>query len=322
MKASPILSIIIPVYNAERYIEGTVGCVLDRHRGDDYEVILVNDGSADRSGELCDGLSVKYSCVSVYHQTNKGAAAARNTGLKYACGKYVTFIDADDKIAENTYETNIEFLELHPEVGVLQYPFIQDYGSSKESLNESPAGYSSTYEELLVDTFSCRFSHSVCDKIFRRDIISSLRFREGAICEDILFGLSTIGQHPVVYYSDRGMYYYYYVDNSVSRKAYSPERWSAWLGALVKKYRMGDGCSAVDPYRGKNFLSIMYVYCHLLKSLGARRSDEFDGAVAACQPKWSAISRSQGVSVMKRGVLYIISLLGTRRFANLYNLLR
>lgn len=104
------LSIIIPVYNVERYLERCVQSILTQSYTD-YEVILVDDGSTDRSGVLCDELALRDSRIRVFHQVNGGQGGARNTGLKYALGKYIWFIDSDDYISENSLACIIEQIE-------------------------------------------------------------------------------------------------------------------------------------------------------------------------------------------------------------------
>lgn len=96
---SPILSFIIPVYNVEAYLKKCINSILEQS-GADCEVILVDDGSTDGSGLICDDFSEKNTNVRVLHQKNSGHSVARNAGLKMAVGEYVSFIDSDDYIGQ------------------------------------------------------------------------------------------------------------------------------------------------------------------------------------------------------------------------------
>ena len=97
------LSIIIPVYKAEAYLCRCIESFI--HQIDEKaEVILVDDGSVDESGSICDQYEKKYSCIRTIHQKNKGEGSARNTGIKYSTGKWLFFVDADDILANNFYE--------------------------------------------------------------------------------------------------------------------------------------------------------------------------------------------------------------------------
>ena len=97
MNPSPTISVIIPVYNCEKYIETCVDSVLNQ-TFTDFEIILVDDGSPDDSGKLCDQLSEKNNKIVVLHQKNQGQAAARNNGVKIARGEWLHFVDSDDLI--------------------------------------------------------------------------------------------------------------------------------------------------------------------------------------------------------------------------------
>ena len=107
----PLISVIVPVYNCEKYIEACVNSVLNQTFAD-FEIILVDDGSPDDSGKLCDQLAEKNNKIVVLHQKNQGQAAARNNGVKIARGEWLNFLDSDDLIhpqmLERLYNAVIE----------------------------------------------------------------------------------------------------------------------------------------------------------------------------------------------------------------------
>lgn len=104
------ISVIIPVYNAESYLERSVNSVINQ-TFPDWELILVDDGSKDGSGQICDGFAQRDSRVRVIHQENAGAGAARNAGIAQAKGNYVVYVDADDTVERNY----LELLSKHDE---------------------------------------------------------------------------------------------------------------------------------------------------------------------------------------------------------------
>lgn len=108
--AQPEISIIIPVYNAERYLNKCINSILNQNFRN-FELILVNDGSLDNSGNICEYYSQKDSRIKVFHQDNQGVSKARNLGLKYATGNYIHFIDSDDWIEKNFFSTYFNNLE-------------------------------------------------------------------------------------------------------------------------------------------------------------------------------------------------------------------
>lgn len=101
------VSIIVPVYNGERYLEKCIKSILTQTHAD-IELILVDDGSTDASAAICDGWAQKDARIKVIHQENRGVSAARNAGLDIATGDYIGFVDADDEIAPETYETILQ----------------------------------------------------------------------------------------------------------------------------------------------------------------------------------------------------------------------
>ncbi len=104
------LSIIIPVYNVEAYLEQCVKSILDQWTPE-VEVILVDDGSTDNSGKLCDKFAAQSKELIVVHQENGGLSAARNTGLRFATGRYITFVDSDDFIGNNSVQKILSWIE-------------------------------------------------------------------------------------------------------------------------------------------------------------------------------------------------------------------
>ena len=103
MPTTPVISVIVPVYKAERYLNECIDSILAQTFSD-FELILVDDGSPDRSGEICDQYAAKDSRIRVIHKPNGGVSSARNAGLDVAKGEWITFIDADDTINKNTFE--------------------------------------------------------------------------------------------------------------------------------------------------------------------------------------------------------------------------
>lgn len=101
------ISVIIPVYNIESYLESTLKSLLDQTYKD-FEVILVNDGSVDRSPDICDEYAAKYNCIKVIHKPNGGVSSARNVGIENAQGEWIFFLDGDDLLTKDAFETLIK----------------------------------------------------------------------------------------------------------------------------------------------------------------------------------------------------------------------
>lgn len=102
-----VLSIIVPVYNVEKYLKTCINSLLEQ-KLDAYEIILVDDGSTDSSGGICDEYAKKHEKIQVIHKKNGGLSSARNTGIENAVGKYIGFVDSDDYIMPEMYKNLIE----------------------------------------------------------------------------------------------------------------------------------------------------------------------------------------------------------------------
>src|SRR5574344_2226596 len=116
------LSIIMPVYNVAHYLDRSIRSILVQSF-QNFELIAVDDGSSDGSSDILDNYAREDERIVVLHEPNRGVSAARNTALQLFKGKYLTFVDPDDFIAPNTYLENMEYLNSHSDVDILQYPY-------------------------------------------------------------------------------------------------------------------------------------------------------------------------------------------------------
>lgn len=157
------LSVIIPVYNAEAYLEKCVKSVMAFPC--DKEVILVDDGSRDRSGEICDRLAISDEGlgINVIHQENKGVSAARNAGLDIATGDYVWFVDADDIVLSEQLQVNSEKLEINPQLIVFGFVW-EENGVAKS--------FGASEDEIPYNLWRCWFNRNAIEK-------TKLRFTAG-----------------------------------------------------------------------------------------------------------------------------------------------
>lgn len=187
MKENPKISIIIPVYNAALYLQDCVNSILNQDYTD-YEILLIDDGSQDKSGEICDVLAKEYAKIQVVHQKNQGASKARNTGLDLARGEFVWFIDADDFISagclchliQKMNDNQLDFLSFG----------LQDYNvdgtpSSVGNVLHKPDKIITGREYLQQYEVEC----SSCTFIFRRSIAEQyhIRLMEHVTLEDYEF---------------------------------------------------------------------------------------------------------------------------------------
>ncbi len=184
------VSVIIPVYNVKEYLDTCISSV-KAQTYTDLEVILIDDGSADGSAELCDGYAAGDSRFKVIHQENAGASKARNRGLSAASGAYVAFLDSDDWLEPDAYETLTDLLEREN----TDVAFGLGERVYRTELNRKPDGKITVLEEKeILDAYILDeiqyppMQKALWDKLYRRELIGELRLPESIVTgEDGVF---------------------------------------------------------------------------------------------------------------------------------------
>lgn len=216
-----MISVVVPVYNVAPYLERCVQSVL-RQTYKNLEVILVDDGSTDGSGELCDQLASADTRIHVVHQKNQGLSGARNTGIRLATGEYIAFIDSDDEwLFEDGLEELLKATSNNKDLIIFKGVNIWKDGS------RTPFGdYDVAYISHLSDAQTV-FSHlveaqlfqmSACFLLVRRKILTDneLYFPHGLISEDVQWSLILWQYVRSVCVTNLEFYGYYHRENSIS----------------------------------------------------------------------------------------------------------
>ncbi len=224
-----MISFIIPIFNAEKYLSACITSLVCQTEKD-LQIILVDDGSTDRSLAIAQEWAAKDARLEVYHQPNAGQSAARNWGLKHAKGEYVAFVDADDAISQDWCEKHIAAIK-----GV---DYVQS-GYTRNGVQKTPSS---------VHQFT-----SPCMRLYRREAIAQLRFPEGMIYEDVLWSVDlwlSGATCRIIRYD--GYHYTTNPESTTSRP--HPEDQKILFRALRERYKNA-------TLRGK--LIIAYTICRL-----------------------------------------------------------
>ena len=184
----PELSIIVPVYKVEKYLPRCIDSILAQTFGD-FELILIDDGSPDGCGRICDEYARKDKRIVVIHQKNMGVSAARNAGLDIARGRYIGFVDSDDWIEPQMYEVMMDAIrENGADMAVCGVRYADEDGKFTRADRLSEGVY--TRAGLLEDVFAMpnRLGGGCCNKVLDASKIASVRFKVGmTIAEDALY---------------------------------------------------------------------------------------------------------------------------------------
>lgn len=216
------MSVVVPIYNAENYLERTLDCIL-RQSYSFFELLLVDDGSTDRSGLICDFYALKDGRIKVFHRQNSGASASRNYGLNQALCPYICFIDADDYQDELFFETYIDALK-EDDYDIVFQNFLQhnaDGSTFKQELENIVAFSEDDLSEVLYRLDKKKCFGWTWNKIFRMSIIkeNNLLFREDfSLREDELFSIQYFKHVNKVKIINAAYYHYFVYDNSLMHR--------------------------------------------------------------------------------------------------------
>lgn len=223
----PLISVIVPVYNVEDYLGECIDSLIHQTYKN-LEIILIDDGSTDSSGGICDKYASQHSNIVVLHKENGGLSSARNAGLDIAKGYYIGFVDSDDFVHPEMYEkleqgfsrTDIGIVSC----GVLSYdghssrPFIKEWNVLKERII--------SYEDFAINLLTQNYNFTVWSKLFLKPLLDNVRFEIGKLNEDSLFifELSHIIENRRINMLEIPYCFYYYRqrEGSITKKKTHP----------------------------------------------------------------------------------------------------
>lgn len=178
---TPLISIIVPVYNVELYLEKCIKSLL-KQTYPNFEIVLVDDGSKDNSGKICDQYSKEFCAIKTIHQKNGGLSSARNTGIKNSRGEYITFVDSDDYVFENYLSCLYGLIEKYDaNMSCAQMTYTDN--------DNKPTHIDKCYNaEQMIESMCYRLDGigvSACAKLYKKELVLKELFPEGMLFEDL-----------------------------------------------------------------------------------------------------------------------------------------
>lgn len=221
----PEISVIVPVYKAEQYLERCVKSILEQTY-QNFELILVDDGSPDGSPILCDKWAEKDSRVHVIHKKNGGASSARNAGLKIAKGRWIAFADSDDWLDRNALKTLYDLAnQYNVPMAIGGMRVVQKYTDASIVMRQNARVLSNA--DLMSRFFRLNGepdTHSVCGAIIRRDILDDYSFIEGRMNEDVETCYYLARKCEAAVYTDAPLYNYFKNIEGVTNSGFSKKK--------------------------------------------------------------------------------------------------
>lgn len=267
----PRVSVIVPVYNAEKYLRECLDSIANQTLSD-IQVIMIDDGSIDTSNIICKEYVKNHAGFEYYYKDNGGTASARNFGLKYAVGEYIGFVDADDYIERDMFE-KMYLAAKRDDCDILYcyLPGLDDYLYLEPGFYDKKSMYETIYPRLLpclneAGTFRS-IDYGNCSRLYRRDLIEKNYIRtyeKSRYIEDLAFAFETTvyaNRYGVI---DEGLLYHYRPVTTSKTHSYSKDMWQAIKGLLQYIKTVSINCE-YDFTNSINY-AIFYFCCSVIRN--------------------------------------------------------
>ena len=234
MTENEMISVIIPVYRVEKYLDKCIKSVVGQTYKD-LEIILVDDGSPDQCGAICDKWSEKDERIRVIHKAHGGVSDARNAGLDEATGAYIGFVDSDDYIHPEMYQKLYEKIkEYRADIAICGFYRIDELSGRIIRNENMPSEGMINKNDALMHLCSKVPFMVVWNKLYRKELFLDIRFAYGKISEDILIMFELFHKCEMIFSVLDSFYYYVFTPNSIMRG----EKTASHLDAVEAYYKM------------------------------------------------------------------------------------
>lgn len=286
------LSVIVPVYKVEKYIQRCLESIINQTYRD-LEIILIDDESPDNCGKICDEYAKKDNRIRVIHQKNGKQSGARNSGLDIATGDYVTFVDSDDWIDEDMYRTIIEIAEnKHADIVECGYRFYRPWKTENKYLcfddTEKISEFTNTEALNMLYFGPQRFGGltiMVWNKIYRAELLKNIRFLKGYIFEDVEFTPKAFFYaNKIVKYEKT--YYNYNIhlgtnETSAMKNNILKVRSIVYIHEMLNEFFSKNYVQKISEYQEEAYYSsLINSYCDCFEQ---RKNKEFDSLREECR---------------------------------------
>ncbi len=262
MKSSnPLVSIVIPVYNVENYLDKCMSSVLGQ-KYKKLDIILVDDGSTDDSGRIIDEYAKKYKCVKAIHKRNGGLSSARNAGIKHASGDWLAFVDSDDYI-KNDFISKMVDIAKKQDADVVTCSF-EPFSNDGSMLKKSPTWPSETMSgrDAVKDMLKNKRPAYVCLCMFKKTLFlkNDILFPDGHEYEDMATKIKLLYHADRVSFTNDKLYFYLIRKESITGKSFSESRYRDFVKAIND---IDDFLSNVQDSREFEYLGYFKFSCYV-----------------------------------------------------------
>lgn len=273
--STPTISVIVPVYNAKKYLHRCIDSILSQ-TFTDFELLLIDDGSKDKSGAICDEYAVKDNRVRVFHKENGGVSSARNLGLDNARGEWITFIDADDYLYDGAFPISLKGFSVDLIVGGYSHVYVR----TGKVFNNIPDNRTldirkdAEYFGAIIGTY---LTTPWC-KLFKRYIIQNSKLR---FCENLSYGEDTdfvfryIHQINIIQFIPSLVYYYCDTENVVGKYFLNAQHFKKLANCTCRNFELLMKKTNVPFFEMRNVFLRDYSSLYLSGVLSIRGYNDF-----------------------------------------------
>lgn len=273
MDSSYKVSIIIPAYNVEKYLRRCLDSVVNQTYKN-IDIILVDDGSSDGTGRVCDEYAQKDARIRVIHQKNQGQAAARNNAMKIAEGEYIAYVDSDDYVTPDYIEYMVKLQKKYKtDVVFVRGVYAYDGKKLPAYKDEDRDTLLSAEETLIRLNYNKGMGAMIWAKLFRRELIEAYPFPEGQIYEDLAVLYKIVGACKEIAYGEHRVYFWMQRGGSTMRSTFNKRQMSAFQATREQLAYMQQAYPAVVPsVKARHMTKVVEIMPLAMNSVGSREA--------------------------------------------------
>ncbi len=307
----PLISVIMPIYNVEKYLERSVNSIRNQ-TWTNLEIILVDDGSTDASGKMCDEFATQDSRILVVHKPNGGSSSARNVGITVAKGEYIGFCDSDDYIEPDMYASLLDIFKKHEDAQIAQV--MTNIRTEEGTLVQGP--YRDSGEVQYIprnEMFRLLMLHvgdsSYCTKLMKASLMKEFRFQEGKLNEDFELLLRMLMKTDGIYSLERAGYNIILRNMSNTRGCFRTTMYDAMIANSDTAYALMEKVFPMYALEAKRFWLFQRLdyMLHIPVSMMKKENTVCYGIIADLKNNRKEIKRNPFLTKKEKRNLLILS---------------
>ena len=312
----PLISVIVPVYNAEQYLKFCVDGLI-RQTYENLEIILVDDGSTDHSGKMCDAYAAEDSRVSVIHKKNGGQSEARNFGLDQASGEFIAFADSDDEVSEDYISYLYQLItDCDADISVCRYRYVHRLGTVFADSGEEIVRQYDAKEAVEALCYQHDFSFATYCMLTKRELFEGIRFPVGMIYEEMDVIPSLFFRAQKIVYGNGVKYHYLQRTGSTVRAEFSPQKMDYVKNTWKMMEHIVQQTPDLEPAARSRFL---WANLHVYVQMTDRKSVLYQEVSANIKKyRWSVLRDSK--VRLENKLLLVLSIGGNQLIRAMYQM--